>query len=269
MPFVKTITSLTNPSVKKVLSLRDHKERQKTGLMIIEGVREVAQALKAFVELQAVYVCYELLNSKDDRVILQGAQKKNIPIIETTKIVFAKIAYGQRHEGLLAVGHQPHRSLAQLRFKDIPLLVVVERIEKPGNLGAILRGCDGAGVDGLIVCDGRTDIYNPNVVRASLGTVFTVPVIESSVQETFDFLNEKRIKIYTTRVDTQKIYTKADFRSPLAFILGSEEQGLSDFWRQQNVEDIKIPMLGAADSLNVSATAAILVYEIQRQRNKF
>ena len=284
MPSVKKITSLTNPSIKQVIALREHKKRQETGLMIIEGLREVTQALKADIEFQEIYVCSSYLKNIDNSFVIaseaEGEAKQSLKrllhpfgvrndviINEVSEEVFAKMAYGQRHEGLLAVGRQPHRSLSQLKFKGIPLLVVVERIEKPGNLGAILRSCDGAGVDGLIVCDGRTDIYNPNVVRASLGTVFTVPVIESSIQETFDFLKEKRTKIYTTRVDAQKIYTKADFRSPLAFILGSEEQGLSDFWRQQSVEDIKIPMLGAADSLNVSATAAILVYEALRQRN--
>jgi len=284
MPSVKKITSLTNPSIKQVIALREHKKRQETGLMIIEGVREVTQALKAGVELQEVYVCPgNFKNSNDSFVIASEAEgeakqslkrllhpfgvRNDVCVNEVSEEVFAKMAYGQRQEGLLAIGRQPRRSLAQLKFEGIPLLIVVERMEKPGNLGAILRSCDGAGVDGLIVCDGRTDIYNPNVVRASLGTVFAVPVIESSVQETVDFLKVNKIKIFATLVEAEKVYVKADFRGPSVFVLGSEEEGLSDHWKKYCDEAVKIPMLGAADSLNVSATAAILVYEALRQRN--
>jgi len=267
MPLTKIITSLTNTSVKKVVALRERKERDQTGLMIIEGVREVAQALKAGVELKEVYLCGELLEQKKNRPIVQQVRRNNAAVIETNKEVFLKMAYGQRAEGILAVGRQPQKTLAQISFKNIPFLVIVERIEKPGNLGAILRGCDGAGVDGLIICDGQTDVYNPNVVRASLGTVFSVPVIQSDNKTALDFLKAKEIKIYTTRVDAQKIYTKANYRIPLALVLGSEEEGVSEFWKKHSHAAIKIPMLGVADSLNVSAAAAILVYEALRQRN--
>lgn len=266
MPLTKKISSLSNPSVKSVLALRKRQARDQTALMIIEGIREVTQALAAGVAFQEVYVCPELLDAHKGGLILLKLREKNVLVTETSREVFARIAFGQRQEGILAVGRQPQMTLGQLKFRDVPLLVIVERIEKPGNLGAILRSCDGAGVDGLIVGDGQTDIYNPNVVRTSLGTVFSVPVMQSDNKTVRHFLKEKAMKIYTTRVDAGKIYTKADFCVPLAFVLGSEREGVSEFWKNQGDEAINIPMRGAADSLNVSAAAAILVYEVLRQR---
>ncbi|OGX40898.1 MAG: hypothetical protein A3G91_00780 [Omnitrophica WOR_2 bacterium RIFCSPLOWO2_12_FULL_50_9] len=276
MPFSR-ITSLTNPKIKKAVRLRASKERQAQGVTIVEGDKEISRALEGKVFFQEVYVCTELFAGTGEaclagreaasrRLLLDRLAASQISIYETTKAVFSKIAYGDRQEGILAVCKTPRYSLADMRFKGIPLLVVVEGVEKPGNLGAILRTCDGAGVNGMIVCDPKTDLYNPNVIRASLGTIFSVPTIVSSSAEAFDFLKSKGVMVCAASPQAQDVYTRVSLKGPLAVVVGSEDEGLSDFWMKNYDLQVKIPMRGCADSLNVSASAAILIYEAIRQR---
>ncbi len=268
------ITSPANPGVKEIVRLRgDPQERQKKGLTIVEGWREVTRAWEAKVRFKGIYVCPDLWRERDAAGFPKPASF-GAPVYETTGVVFSKMAYGERGEGILAVCEAPVLSFADLRparslpagGRKNPLFVVVEGLEKPGNLGAILRTCDAAKVDAVIVCGGRTDIYNPNVIRASLGTVFSVPVVSGSMEEALKFLKSQNAKICAALPQTEILYTQVDFQVSSAIVVGSEQDGLSEFWRRQADVRMRIPMAGAADSLNVSASTAILVYEALRQR---
>jgi len=259
------ITSLTNARVKEVVALRNRKHRDRSGYTIVEGEREILRAHQADVEFGALYICRELLKSSNENEKVIG--KCLCPVYETTKAVFLKMSYGDRAEGILAVCTPKLSDLQNLKPKPNPLYLVVERVEKPGNLGAILRTCDGAGVDGVIICDGKTDIFNPNVIRASLGTVFSLKVVVSSNEDAYQFFQSRKVKIYATLPQAKTIYTKEKLTKPLAFVVGCEQDGLSDFWIAHADCKIKIPMHGRADSLNVSASTAVLLYEIVRQRS--
>ncbi len=239
------------------------------GLTIVEGVREIARALEGGVTFHVLYICRESIgNSEVASALIKELDAHKIPVYETTQSVFSKISYGDRSEGVLAICAPKPRLFKDLSLKPSPLFAIVESVEKPGNLGAILRTCDGAGVDGVIVCDERTDMYNPNVIRASLGTVFSINVVVSSNEEAFEFLKSKSIKICATLPRAETVYTKTDLTGALAVVVGSEQSGLTDFWVQHADLTVKIPMQGRADSLNVSASAAILLYETIRQRSK-
>jgi TrmH family RNA methyltransferase len=263
----KEITSLANTRVKEVVHLRHRKKRDETGLTVVEGVREVTRALEAGIVFKELYLCRPILGQGEE--ILSTVEKletKNVSVFETTETVFSKMSYGDRSEGILAVCEMP-----VLGLKDFParpsFFVVLEAVEKPGNLGAVLRTCDGAGVDGVIICDGKTDVYNPNVVRVSLGTVFAVKTVVASNEETLEFLKAKNIKICATLPQAKAVYAKTDLTGPVAVVMGSEQDGLTDFWTNHADLKVRIPMHGKADSFNVSVSAAILLYEIIRQRN--
>ncbi len=263
------ITSLHNLQLKKIIQLRDHKARRETGLTIVEGLREVSrlqEAQKRGVEFKELFVCREFLKDDGKEDFVKRIEAQAVSIFEVSKEVYAKISFGDRREGLLAVCRPKILTLQDVVLKKFPLLLVVEGLEKPGNLGAILRTCDAAGVDGLLVCDGQTDVYNPNVIRASLGTIFSVSVVQSTQVEILKFLNDRKIEICAATPDAIKTYFETDFKVPTAIVLGSEEKGLSDFWLEAADCQIKIPMHGKADSLNVSTTAGILIYEALRQR---
>lgn len=261
------ITSLTNTRIKNVVQLRNRKQRMETGLTIVEGQREIARALKAGVTFKEFYICQDLLNaSKSNNISVSSSGK--VPVYETTKGVFSKIAYGDRTEGILAICEPRSLELNDLPSKTNSLFVLVESVEKPGNLGAILRTCDGAGVDGVIICDEKTDIYNPNVIRASLGAIFSVKVVVCSNQEALQYLQAKKITICATLPQAKNIYTDEMLKCALAVVVGSEQDGLTKFWIKNADLKVKIPMKGFADSLNVSASTAVLLYEILRQRSK-
>ncbi len=265
MPFT-TITSLSNARIKGVLKLRERTARDASGLTIIEGARELAGALAVKVDVTELYVCPDFFRKGNETELLRSLAK-GTTIFEVTKKIFEKISYGERQEGILAIGRPQVLTLNNLRLKENPFLVVIETIEKPGNLGAILRTCDGAGVDGVIACDAATDIYNPNVIRASLGTVFSVPVAAGPRDQVLKFLQKNKIGICSATPLAKKIYTQANLQGAVAIVMGSEQKGLSDFWLSNSSLQIKIPMRGKADSLNVAATAAILIYEAIRQRS--
>jgi len=264
MPIEK-ITSVQNEGIKRVVRLRDRRDREARGLTVVEGVREVRQALHAGVAIQQIYMCREG-NYHCPEDLLTELTAAGIRIVEASGTVYEKIAYGDRLDGVLALVEQPARALADLKLSATPLVVVMESVEKPGNLGAVLRTCDGAGVDALLVCDERTDLYNPNLVRASLGAVFTVPVVACANREAAEFLTIKGIRSFAAVVQATEHYFEKDLSGPCAIVLGSEQDGLSEFWRLHASDHVRIPMCGELDSLNVSVSAAIMIYEAVRQR---
>ena len=261
------ITSVKNEGIKKVLELRDRRGRDATGLTLIDGMREISAAIQANSVIEKIYLCPELLEAEALDALVRYGRERNVEILETTDVVFAKMAFGDRHEGVIVVAKPEVQTFAGLRLGKNPLLVVVEQVEKPGNLGAILRTCDAAGVDAVLVCDAKTDIYNPNVIRSSLGAVFTVKVATGSNSEAQQFLKANKIKIVGTFPQDAEPYAHFDFKGPSAVVLGSEQAGLSKFWQEHSDVKIQIPMRGQVNSLNVSATAAIVIYEAVRQRN--
>jgi TrmH family RNA methyltransferase len=264
-----TITSLQNPRIKNAVHLRDRRQRDKQRRIVIDGAREILRALDAGVRLVEVFVCEPLCRSDTARRIMAALQAGGVETLNVSEAVFARITFGARGEGVLAVADTPDATLGRLRPRTkggAPLVAVLEGVEKPGNLGAVLRSADGAGVSAVVVADGRTDLYNPNAIRASLGTIFTLPIAAASAEETLDWLRSQGLVLYTARVDGSIPYTRVDYRRPVAIILGSEAEGLSGIWRGDTIQAIRLPMLGRADSLNVSAAAAVLFYEALRQR---
>jgi TrmH family RNA methyltransferase len=262
-----TITSLHNPRVKEAAKLRERRQRDKQCRFLIDGARELVRAISAGVELVEVFVCESLCQSTDARRALELIGKSGARVWPVAPQVFARLAFGERAEGVLGVAATPQWSLDRLRLPANPLVAVVEDVEKPGNLGAVLRTADAAGVSALIAAGHGTDLFNPNVIRASLGTVFTLPVCAASAEATLDFLRRSNLLICAARLDGSRAYTEAPLDGPAAIVLGSETAGLSDVWRGEDILTVKLPMLGTADSLNVSAAAAVLLYEALRQRS--
>jgi TrmH family RNA methyltransferase len=260
------LTSTANPRVKTIAKLRDRRERDRTGLTIVDGAREVRRALQAGATVDEAFVCTPLLQGEDARSALDGLEARGIPLRTTSQTVFEKLAFGERAEGILAVVRIPSTDLDDLHLPPNPLVVILESVEKPGNLGAVLRSADGAGADALIVASGRTDPFNPNVIRASAGTVFNVPLATAETDDTIAWLRRHGIRIVAARVGAPVAYTDADLRGPLAIALGSEADGLTSAWDGDDIEPASLPMHGIADSLNVSVTAAVLLYEARRQR---
>ncbi len=261
------ITSLHNQRIKDAIKLRDHRQRTKQRRFFIDGVRELRRALDGRVPLVEVFVCAELCRSEESRQLVEHLRGLPGEIWDATPEVFEKLAYGQRLEGVLAIAETPARTLADLHVPPQSLIAVLEGVEKPGNVGAVLRSADGAGVAAVVAADPGTDLYNPNCVRASLGTIFTQQVCQATSHETLAWLRARGSRIFVARLDATVPYTEVDLRGEVAVVLGSEARGLGPAWQAANVTPIKLPMRGTADSLNVSATAAVLFYEAQRQRD--
>jgi len=260
------LSSLQNSGVKEVVKLRQRSHRDKAELLIVEGYREVKRALDNDIPLEKLFYCPELYQGKNEPMLVGRCAEKQVPLFECSEIVFRKMAYRDRPEGLLALCPQIHRTLNDLELPDVPFLVIGEHIEKPGNLGTMLRTTDAAGADALIVCDRCTDINNPNVVRASIGTLFSVPLAEATTKETLAWLKAHGICSLAASPHATKNYTEVDMTQPIAIVVGAEQFGLSEAWMTQADELVRIPMLGQADSLNVAAAATILLYEVVRQR---
>lgn len=260
------ITSLHNPKLKAAANLRDRRDRAREQRFLIDGRREISRALAGGVVIAEAFV-KEMAEPADDLAALVAQLRQSgASILLTAPTAFEKISFGQRDEGIVAVAQSPQMSLASLRLPENPLVVVLEGLEKPGNVGAVLRTADAAGVSAVIVAEGGTDLYNPNTIRASLGAIFTVPVCAASSIETLAWLQTERLAIFAALVEGAVDYASASFRSSSAIILGSEAAGLSAVWRGPEVTAISLPMRGVVDSLNVSATAAVLMYEAARQR---
>ncbi len=263
----RTITSTHNPRLKAAARLRDGKTRRKTGRFLIDGAREITRAVGAGVEIAEVFVCPDLCTTAERQEAARLACESAPEWFRVPPDVFAKLAFGERAEGAVAVAVAPRRTLDDLRLPDPPLVAVVEGIEKPGNLGAILRSADAAGVSAVIAANGGHDLYNPNAIRASLGAIFTLPVCVAESSEALAWLRARGISIFAARVGEGRSYTNVDFTRPAALVLGSESHGLSDVWRGQDVVSVELPMRGVVDSLNVSAAAAVFFYEALRQRS--
>ena len=261
------IDSPANARVRTAVALRERRERDATGLTLVDGGREARRAIEAGVEVETAFVCTDLLASPDAREAVNalGRARGRRELISVSQRAFEKLAFGDRSDGIVLVVRPGVRSLADLALPAAPLVIVTEDVEKPGNVGAILRSADGAGADAVIAAGG-TDLFNPNVIRASVGTVFTVPVVAASAVDVAAWLRERAIRTVATRVDAPLLHVDADLRGPLALVLGSEATGLSETWTGPGTEAIRLPMEGVADSLNVSAAAAILLYEAWRQR---
>jgi RNA methyltransferase, TrmH family len=297
------ITSLQNPRVKDAVRLRDGRHREKQGRILIDGARELRRAIGAGVKLIEAFVCEPLCAGEDARHLLAALPQCGCEIWSVGASVFERLAFGQRAEGVLGVAEMPKPTLADLASllddcsttdsvpllrrssaervplsdtackqavahsrKKCSLIAVLEGVEKPGNVGAVLRSADAAGVSAVIVADGRTDLYNPNAIRASLGTIFTMPVCSATSGDVSAWLRERGFAIVAARVDGSLPYTEVDYCGPTAIVLGSEAAGLSSIWTGGDVRAIRLPMRGTADSLNVSVTAAVLFYEALRQR---
>jgi RNA methyltransferase, TrmH family len=253
------ISSIQNSHIKYIVKLRDDKkQRQHDRLMLVEGWDEINLALAGGHQPQTLLTAPELASRQIENV--------HAEIITVSRVVFEKVSYRENPDGWLGIFSIPKISLDDLKLKISPLLVIAESIEKPGNLGAILRTSDAAGVDALLLCDPRIDLYNPNVVRASRGTLFTIPCIEATNESALAFLRKQGIKIVAATPQAEAEYTREDLRGPLAVAVGTEDKGLTDFWLKQSDVSIKIPMAGKVNSLNVSIATALIVYEALRQR---
>jgi TrmH family RNA methyltransferase len=253
------ISSLQNSKVKYIVKLRDDKrQRQRDGLMLVEGWDEINLALASGHQPQTLLTAPELASRQIENV--------HAETITVNRAVFEKISYRENPDGWLGIFPIPKFTLDDLEFNDLPLLIIAESIEKPGNLGAILRTADAAGVDALLVCDPRLDLYNPNVVRASRGALFAVPSVETTNESALEFLRKQGIKIVAATPQAEAVYTRQDLRGPLAVAVGTEDEGLTDFWLKQSDVKVKIPMVGNVNSLNVSIATALIVYEAIRQR---
>ena len=260
MAEVLTITSLKTPKIKDLLSLSEKsRERRERGLFVVEGQREVARALAAGYEAETLFVCEAYLSEP-----LAVAPDIVFPV---SKEVYERIAYRGGTEGVVAVLRTRNQSLEALSLRENPLILVLESVEKPGNIGAVLRSADAAGVDAVLVCDPLTDLYNPNLIRASLGALFSVPTLCCTSQEAATWLKRHGIAILTAQLQDSELYYDTDMTRGTALVMGTEDRGLSPFWREQADAHIRIPMAGMMDSLNVSVSAAILCFEAVRQRN--
>ena len=290
---VESVTSAQNRKIKTLLALQEKARlRKEMGLFVVEGRRELEHCISAGFEVDTLFYCPEIVGLAvgQSSAIRFGAHtcdadptrvkatdcplpdlsilmEKAGQVIEVPRELYAKIAYREGTEGMIAEVKVRERSLEGLELKENPLVVVLEGVEKPGNLGAVLRSADAAGADAVLICDPLTDLYNPNLIRASIGAVFTVPVACCSSEEAIKWLKEKHINIYTAQLQDSSWYYDTDMRGGTAIVIGTEATGLTDAWREAADAHIRIPMLGELDSLNASVSAAILLFEAVRQRN--
>ena len=280
----ESITSAQNPKIKNLLLLQDKskksKARREQGLFVVEGRRELEHCLEAGFQVRTVFVCPEVMGERwpvgAGHDVIPGSSPTVIPgltgnLVEIPEALYRKVAYREGTEGVLAEVEVRERRLEDLKLGEHPLVMVLESVEKPGNLGAVLRSADAARADAVIVCDPLTDLWNPNLIRASIGAVFTVPTVCASSAETIDWLKSRGIRILTAQLQDSSWYYDTDMTGGTALVMGTESTGLTDVWRRAADAHIRIPMLGRLDSLNVSlnvsVSAAILLFEAVRQRN--
>lgn len=253
------ITSSANPKFKRLIALlQKSSERRESALFTVEGIREISHCIEAGYKPDCIFFCPDIVSEEPLPQCRHFALSAGL---------YAKAAYREGTEGAIGVFQAIEHPLSSLHLKDNPLIAVLESVEKPGNLGAVLRTCDAAGADALIICDPRTDLYNPNLIRASIGAVFTVPTAVCTTAQAITFLKSKGIRILTAQLQDSSLYYDCPMTKGTAIVMGTEATGLSDQWRQAADAHIRIPMLGKLDSLNVSVSAAILLYEAVRQRN--
>ncbi len=263
-----TITSMQNPKIKHIQKLRDKRDRDQTGQFVIEGFRECLRAKEANWPFLQIFYSPSLFLGVNEKALISSISAEKF---EVNGDVFRKISLRDRPDGIMAVAKTKHFIKEDLDHfltkKDNPFLVIAEAIEKPGNLGSILRSADATGVDAVIVANRCTDIYNPNVIRSSVGTLFTVPVFELSNEEICEVVKKYKIDLLAATPHTPHLYFDVDLKGPIAILVGTEQLGLSSFWMEKATKKIKLPMLGKADSLNVSNATTVLLYEVIRQRH--
>jgi TrmH family RNA methyltransferase len=263
------ITSNQNPKFKKALGLADRRDRKKEKKFLIEGFREITRALIGQVSIRELWICPELFLGENEQDLINKAKAQGADVYQLPENLFNKMSYRDRPDGLVAVADCFKLELSELQKKidhsHQSLILVAEGIEKPGNLGSILRSSDAVRCDGVISCDPRTDIFNPNVIRSSVGTLFTQPVLECTSQETLAFLRQNGYKLLAATPSGESKYTDCNLTGKVALIVGCEQLGLTDFWMSQCDLKVQIPMLGVADSLNVSTATTLLLYEYRRQ----
>lgn len=257
----EVLTSASNPKIKKLIALQQKSsERRESGLFVVEGRREIEHCVNAGYVVDSVFYCPELAG--------YNLEKNHTPrIFEVSKEIYEKIAYRESTEGVIAEVRTRDLKLEDLQLGQNPLIMVLESVEKPGNLGAVLRSADASGVTAVLVCDPKTDLYNPNLIRASIGAIFTVPCVACSSEDAIKFLKDNNIQILTAQLQDSSLYYDCDMKRGTAIVMGTEATGLTAIWRKAADAHIRIPMLGRLDSLNVSVSAAILLYESVRQRN--
>jgi RNA methyltransferase, TrmH family len=260
------ISSPANPRVKQVVALRRRPHRDAIGLTVVEGYAEVRRAVENNHIPVTLFTCEALFQGTNEPDLIARCTAAGAECVPCAEAPFRKMSYRDRPDGLLAVAPLVHGSLGELVLPEAPLLVVLQAIEKPGNLGTILRSSDAAGANAVLVCDRCTDINNPNVIRASIGTLFALPVVETGTPEALQWLREHGIRIAAATPHAETLYTAADLRGPVALALGTEQTGLTDAWLEAADLRLRIPMRGQADSLNVAQAATLLLYEAVRQR---
>ncbi|MDR0591401.1 MAG: RNA methyltransferase [Candidatus Nomurabacteria bacterium] len=264
----KVIASPSNQIVKDLVRLSKRSERDTSDLFLIEGYRPITRAMESGFHLEDLYYSTEWFLGENEMSVVQAAESTGTRITQLGREAFAKVTYRDRPEGLLAVGKQWHTKLEDLELSDNPFVLIVESIEKPGNLGTILRSADATGAEAVIVTDPVTDVFNPNVVRASTGVLFKVPVVVTDSASALAFCKTHDIKTLAATPHTDTLYTSVDMTQPIAVVMGSEQFGLSDQMMHAADLQVKLPMLGLADSLNVSAATVVLAYEVVRQRGR-
>lgn len=261
------ITSSQNPAVKHLVKLRDRRHRDRERLTLLEGYRELTRALEYGMPLVECYFSPEHFLGSNEYPLLAKLAGSGVKVTRLAPFLLEKVTYRDRPEGLIAVAQMKSHELSDLPPPPgKPLYLVAEAVEKPGNLGSMLRSADAAGADALIVCDRTTDLYNPNVIRASTGALFSVPLAETDNSAALAFLREHGVKVLATTPHTECLYTEVDLTEPVAIVVGTEQTGLTDFWLHNADLPVRIPMLGEIDSLNVAAATTILLYEAARQR---
>ena len=277
---METITSGQNPKIKALLELQEKsKVRREKGLFVVEGRREIGHCLDAGFVPDTVFICPEIYSDSTATLPCHPERSEGSPspadlllpegtkVFEVSRNVYEKIAYRGGTEGIIAEIKYKERSLEDIKLGENPLVIILESVEKPGNLGAVLRSADAAGADAVVICDPLTDLYNPNLIRASIGAVFSRQVVAASSEETIAWLKAKGLNILTAQLQDSSLYYDTPMTGPTAIVMGTESTGLTDIWRKAADRHIRIPMLGALDSLNVSVSAAILLFEAVRQRS--
>ena len=261
---LKTITSIQNPLIKSLVLLHEKsKFRKQTGTFLIEGKREIELALKGSYEIETILFLPEIISQSQIMTLMQN---KVIDLIEINKDVYKKLAYRDTTEGIIAVAKSKSLLLSDLKLSKNPLILVAESPEKPGNIGAILRTADAANLDAVIIANPKSDLYNPNVVRSSVGCLFTRQIATGTTSEIITYLKSQKIDFYCATLQDSVSYHTQDFTTPTAIVVGTEDTGLTEEWREKSTQNIIIPMQGEIDSMNVSVAAAILIFEAKRQR---
>ncbi len=264
---MEKISSAQNPKIKNLKRLEKAGERKEQGLILIEGLRETVLACRAGYRLEAVFICPQVLKTTGGYNLNEIKKTQPVvPVYELSEAVYNTLAYRETTEGVIATARPKNHSLQNLQLNANPLILVIEAVEKPGNLGAMLRTADAAGADAVIICDGKTDLYNPNVIRSAVGTAFTSQIAVCETPEAIAYLKSKQIVTYAASLEATEPHFQKNFKTAVAIVVGTEATGLSAMWLAEADEKIKIPMSGKIDSLNVSVSAGIILFEAVRQR---